>query len=352
MIKKILYLTSTRPDYSLNAVLVKGLRENGVEVKEFYIQKPGISGWREAYSLYRLNAEMIDALLIGYNSQFLAIGLRPFCRHKMVYNAVLSEYERMIISRAAAARFSLKAIYYWLLDFLATHSADLTIVESDQQQLFFRKLFKISGRKVFRNYIGVPEEKFYHDPALSKSDTFTILFRGQFMPEAGIECVIEAAKRLESEKIKFLIIGGGIGLEKVKELIDKLNPTNLVLITDFLPDDKLRETMQRCHLSLGQVSGHERLNRTIPHKTYESLALKLPYLTAANPGILELLTPNKTCLTCSPAEAQALAEKILWAKNNYQIAANIGENGYQLFKTKLRAKQLAWNLIDQISTLL
>lgn len=352
MIKKVLYLTATRPDYSLNAVLIKGLRENGVEVNESYIQRRGIAGWREARSLYRQNIEKVDTLLIGYNSQLLAIGLRPFCRHRMIYNAVLSEYERMIISRRVAGRFSLKAIYYWLLDFLAVHCADLTIVESDQQYTFFTKLFKVSGRKIFRNYIGVPEESFYYDSTLPKFDTFTVLFRGQFMPEAGVEYIIEAAKRLESEKIKFLIVGGGIGLEKIKGLIDKLKPINLELITDFLPDDKLREAMQRCHLSLGQMSSHERLNRTIPHKTYESLALKLPYLTPLNPGILELLTPDKTCLTCQPADTQVLAEKILWTKNNYQVAAAIGENGYQLFRTRLRAKQLAGNLIDRIDALL
>lgn len=352
MIKKVLYLTATRPDYSLNAVLIKGLRENGVEVKEFYISKKGINGLREAYSLYRQYAQTIDALLIGYNSQLLAIGLRPFCRHKIIYNAVLSEYERMIISRAVAGRLSLKALYYWLLDFLAVHWVDLTIVESDQQRMFFKKLFRASSRKVFDNYIGVSEEKFYYNPTLPKFDTFTVLFRGQFMPEAGVEYVIKATKRLESEKIRFLIIGGGIGLEKIKRLIGKLKPTNLELITDFLPDDKLREIMQRCHLSLGQVSNHERLDRTIPQKAYESLALKLPYLTAANFGILELLTPNETCLVCPPADAKALADKILWSKNNYQIAVAIGENGYRLFQTKLRTKRLARNLIDRINTLL
>lgn len=168
------------------------------------------------------------------------------------------------------------------------------------------------------------------------------------MPEAGAEYVVKAAKMLEEKDVRFIMIGGGMLAEKIKELIAELKPANLEFITDFLPQNKLRETMQKCHLSLGQLSDHVRLARTIPHKAYESLAMRLPYLTAANSGVLELLIPNETCLTCDPADAESLAQKILWAKDNYSLAEKVAKNGYKLYQNKLKASILARTLMDRI----
>lgn len=349
MIKKIIYLTYTRLDYSLNSILIKGLRENGVEVAESHIKDRGILGFIKAASFYRQNSKNIEAVIIGYDSPVLVIFLRPFCRKKIVYNAFLSVYERMIISRESASPFSIKAFYYWLIDFMAVHFSDLTRLESNSQADYFKKLFKVSEKKLYRNWVGVDEDNFFYDSKIQKFDVFTVLFRGQLMPEAGAEYVIEAAKTLEDKNIKFIMIGGGILLEKIQKLLDKLKPANLVHVNDYVPYDKLREKMQRCHLSLGQLSDHDRLTRTTPLKMFESLAIKLPYLTAPNGGVLELLKAGETCITCQPADADSLAEKILWARDNPKELERIAQNGYQLYQDRLRSRILAKNLLDKIT---
>lgn len=351
MIKKIIYISHTRPDYSLNSVVIKGLKENEIEVLEFYVKGNVALGLIRVIFFYWRNFKKVDLIIVGYDSPALVFLLRPFCYKKIIYNAVLSRYERMIVSRGLAYRFSIKAFYYWFLDFVAVHLANLTVVETNHQADYFRKIFKVSGKKIFRNWIGVDENNFFYDSAVSKYDVFTVLFRGALMPEAGVEYVVRAAKILEDKNIKFIMISGGLLLEKTKEFINELKPTDLELVTDLLPYGKLREIMQGCHLSLGQLSDHNRLARTIPHKAYESLAMKLPYLTASNTGVLELLIPDETCLTCNPADTQSLAEKILWAKNNYQIVEKIAENGYRLYQDKLTSRILAKNLLDKILTL-
>lgn len=350
MIKKIIYITQTRLEYSLNAVCLKGLRENGVDVLGFCVKDKGIGGFMKAFSFYRNNSIGTDLVMIGYNSPALVIFFRAFCKKKIVFNAVLSEYERMIISRKLASRFSLKSFYYWLLDFVAVHFADLTMVETNHQLDFFKKMFRISKKKMYRSWIGVDENMFFYDSAIEKFDVFTVLFRGALMPEAGAKYVVRAAKLLENKNIKFIVVGGGILSGRIKELINELNPKNLKYIGDYLSYEKLRNIMQKCHLSLGQLSDHGRLSRTIPHKAYESLAMKLPYLTASNTGILELLTAGETCITCNPADTESVAEKILWAKNNPERLERIAKNGYELYKSQLKSHILAKNLLDKIET--
>lgn len=351
MIKKIIYLTHTRPDYSLNSVLIKGLRENGIKVIEMYLKSGGIFSLAKAVSFYKNNSKDTDVVIVGYNSQVLIPLLKPFCRKKIIYNAVLSEYERMIISRNLAPRFSVKAVYYWFIDFVAVHLADLTMVESGYQLDFFSKIFKVSRKKLYKYWIGVDENKFFYDSSVSKFKAFTVLFRGALMPEAGAEYVIQAAKIIEKENIKFIMISGGLLLGKINKLIKELNPNNLEFRSDLLPIEELRTLMQKSHLSIGQLSNHSRLKRTIPHKLYESLAMRLPYLTASNIGVSELLTAGDNCITCRPADAQSVAEKILWAKNNPQELERIAQNGYQLYQNKLRSALLAKNLLDKAQKL-
>lgn len=334
-------------DSSLNGVCIKGLRENGVKVETFRVS-PGIIGYLKVLSFLRNNRSDSDHIFIGFDSPLLAIFLRPFFRKKIIYIAFRSLYEGLIVSRELASPFSVKAIYYWLLDFAAVHFADLTVVESDNQTEYFKKIFKVNKGKIFKNWIGVDEDKFFYDPEISKNNKFTVLFRGALQLETGAEYAVRAAKLLEGQDVQFIMHVGGQLAGKIEDLINELRPNNLQYFFDFLPVQELRKLMGRCHVSLGQLSQHDRLQRTIPHKAYESLAMKLPYLTASNKGILELLRDGETCITCKSADHESLAEKILWTRNNYPIAQKIAENGYKLYQTKLKSNILAKNLLNRL----
>ncbi len=345
---KILYLSQSKLENSVNAVYIKGLEQNGVRVIGFQVSKKWIGGCFEAVKFLKKQGKDADAVIVGYDSPSLIIVSALISGKKVIYNALCSVYERLIVSRNLAPKFSLRSFYYWLLDFLATHSAELVMVETSRQADYFKKLFKVTGRKLFIARTSVDGDIFYHNPAVSKFSTFTVLFRGALMPESGAEYVVRAAKLLEKENVDFIMISNGMLLEKILNLISELKPSNLKLITDFIPNEKLVEFMNKSHLSLGQLSNHERLNRTIPHKCYESLAMRLPYLTASNKGVLELLKDGETCITCEPADADSLAKKILWAKANPDKLNEIAGNGYELYTSSLTPKVLAGHLLDKI----
>ena len=108
--------------------------------------------------------------------------------------------------------------------------------------------------------------------------------------------------------------------------------------------------MQKCHVSLGQLSDHPRLSRTLPHKAYESLAMKLPYLTAENAGVLELVNPGESCFVCRPADAESLAGKILWMRDNHEATEKVAEQGYKLYVNELKSDILVKELMKNILT--
>jgi len=346
---KILYFSFSSLDISSNVVYIQGLRKNGVEVVEFHTKPVGIRKYREILSFYFKNRKNADFLMVGYHSPQIVMILKLFSRKAIVYNALCSVWERMVLSRSLIPRFSIKSLYYWLLDFFATQFSRLVMVETENQLKFFQKYFFLPKNKLFRALTGADETKFFYDPAIQKFPEFTVVFRGRLLPEAGAELIIPAAKQLEDKGVKFLMLASGYDLPKILKTIEEQKPKNLQLISDFLPIEELRKRMLASHLSLGQLSAHPRLERTIPHKAYDSLATKIPYLTARSAGIMELLTEGETCLAFNPGDAGDLAAKILWARDHREEIKEIGEKGWQLFQRELTAKHLAKNFLEELN---
>lgn len=338
----ILYLSFTNLDHSSNPVYIKGLRKNGAEVLAFHGSLVGI------IRFYFANRQRADYIFVGVDNPTLVPWLKLVSRKKIVYYALCSVIERLIISRGLASKHSLKYWLYWMQDFLAGILSHKVMLETDHQIEFFEKTFGFSRKKLVLARTGVDDDKFFYDPALKKFDQFTVIFRGRLLPEAGAEYAVRAAKLLENQNIKFIMHAFGQELPKIRKLIAELKPANLELITEFLPIEKVREQMQKSHLSLGQLSNHERLQRTIPHKAYESLALQLPYLTARNPAVMELLKEGETCLACNPADARDLAAKILWAKDHPEELEKIAQHGHELYKKELTPEILAKHLLTSI----
>ena len=77
------------------------------------------------------------------------------------------------------------------------------------------------------------------------------------------------------------------------------------------------------------------------------MAMKLPYLTARNAGIMELLKENETCLAFTPADSSNLAEKMIWAKNNPDKIVEMANAAHQLYQRDLTPRALAAKALER-----
>ncbi|MCK5021970.1 MAG: glycosyltransferase family 4 protein [Candidatus Pacebacteria bacterium] len=335
------YYLSTNNSYPQNRHLIDGLIENGHKVFEVEEKSQGIGKYIKIIKDFWPQRHSYDAVIIGLTSPHFVPIIRLIFFKKIIYNGGFSQYEANIISRATNKKMSLGALKWWIKDFISFLLSSKILLESNAQIDYIHKLFFVPRKKLIRAWAGVDEKEFFFDKNIEKNKKFTVLFRGRFLPESGIDTVIKTAKLLEKEDVYFLIIGHGFLYKIVNPLMEKLHPKNINMIEKTLSFNDLREKMLSCHISLGQLANNKRLSRTLPCKLFESLALKLPYLTGKNTATLELLKENQTCLVVEPANPKKLAEKILYLKNNPEILENIAEQGYKLYKEKLTSKQLA-----------
>lgn len=335
-------------EFSRNKIYMEGLRQSGVKVIECNDRTNGLLKYWYLYKKHQKIKNDYDVMIVGYPSQIVVLLAKMISTQKVILDALCSLYEGEIISRKSGGIWSLKALKIWLIDFVAYFFADLILVESFAQIDFFHKTFFVRKEKCARVFTGALNSVFFPDSSVLKRPAFTVVFRGQFLPEAGMDTILESAKILEKEKIFFLFLGKDFEEKKLSEKVRQLGLKNIEIVSGFLPSEEVRKKMLSCHISLGQFGTNSRLDRTIPHKAFETLALGLPYITGRAGGISELLTDRENCLMVNIGNSKDLADKIMELKNNPDLAKKISETGLTLYKEKLTPKILADQIIDLI----
>lgn len=348
---KICYFSIYTTEFPRDRVLLHALEKAGYEIISCIDNKPSIQKYKNIFSKHRALYDEYDLALIGYTAHVLVPLIKLISRKKIVFNASNSIYEAVILDREKKNFFSILAIKSWLIDFLAFHLSDTNLVETDSQADFLSKTFFVKRSKFVRVWTSVNEDEFFIDSAVEKNSVFTVLFRGAFLPFVGVEYFIEAARLIACKKIRFLILGSGILEKKIRQdLLDHPVP-NLMLITEFLPLEELRAKMLGCAAAVAQVSCHPRVSRTITNKTFEYLALGLPFVTADVASNRELLKSNRDCLFVTCGNPIALAEAILRLYDDFELREKLGRNARALFEKEMTIdaiKQLITPVFDKL----
>ncbi len=345
--KRVLYFGIFDPEFSRNKVYIRGLRENGVKVTLCIDTTPGIRKYWGLFIKHWRVRKQYDYIIVGYPGYTIVPFAKLLSRKPIIFDALCSFFETEIISRDVLHNVPFRKKYAKLIDWLATRFADYVLVETRSQQEYFETVLGVEKGKCVVVYTGADDSVFKSDNTVSKYERFTVLFRGRITNEAGAEIVLRAAKELEDNGIDFLIIG--YGWNKEKECFDKvmqeLHPKNVRHISCQVPFEELIPLMQRCHVALGQFAKHERLERTIPHKAFEAMAMRLPYITARARGVSEIMEDKKSCAMVDAGDAQGLAEQIKKFETNQRLRLSTEICANEIFLHKFSTHKLVLPLL-------
>lgn len=337
----IYFLSLTPPGYSRSWTYFKGLEQRHLEVKYIQIRAP----YLKSLSLLRNKICVNDELVVTSPSQILAILSRVILNRKVILDAGWSLFEGEVVSRKKYGLFGLRALKIYLVDYFAYHMSRKIFVETASQQDFFRKLFILKSSKIEVLYTGIDEESFSEErpPAhysLLNENLFSVIFRGKYNLEAGLDILSKATEILKSENIAFLIYSPGLP-ENLKF------SDNTQVFRQILSKSEISFLLRNSDLSLGQLSNNRRLSRTIPHKAFESAFCSTPYLTARTTGILELFS-NSEIFTFEPGSAEDLAEQIFLISKNKILCKQIGLGMRQKYDSSCSQKILTDKFVEYI----
>jgi glycosyltransferase involved in cell wall biosynthesis len=158
-------------------------------------------------------------------------------------------------------------------------------------------------------------------------DMPVVCYVGAIRPWQGLEVLVSAAQQVSRAvpDTRFLVVGGGDGLEELKELADRSGVLQLFTFTGPVPYERVPMIMALSSICVAPFAAGRAAS---PMKVYEYMASGRPVVASRIPG-LEFVEEKSLGMLVDPGDAGRLADAILFLLDNSGVAQ----------KMSLRARQ-------------
>lgn len=347
MVKKnILLIGDYDPEYPRNRVLISVIKKYFSFEEYNFVKKNFFNFIKFIFILFKIGKNKDYIFFVSFSHYFApALWLFKFFHPKktIVFDAFISIYDSFVYDRQLVEKKSIKALYYYLLDFILCHSCDVFLFDTIEHQNYFIKTFKISSRKKKIIMPVCVDFELIHNiekKNITPGDGFDIFFYGSYIPLQGIEYIVQAANILkENKKLRFILLGSGQEYNKILSLVKDLSLSNVYFFqkTDY---SSIISLIKSSHLCLGIFGHSAKASRVVPNKVLESLAATKILITGKNNALARYFHDNEDVIFCEMANAKDLADKISYVFKNYQQLQYIGKNGQGKVKKYFSVKIL------------
>ncbi len=190
--------------------------------------------------------------------------------------------------------------------------------------------------KVIRNWADEEKLNKKNDEKLIKDFDeryLNIVFAGNVGKAQALHTILEAAAILEKkgEDVRFIIIGGGVELEKIKELSKTLNLKNVI----FLPKVEMEEVgtyLRNADILLVHINKNELFEITIPSKIQAYMAIGKPILLGVKGDAARIIKEANCGIMAEPENPISISEAVLKFKSmNKNELETMGANGKEYY---------------------
>jgi len=356
--------------------MIRGLRENGVEVIECHAEvwkgiedKSQVSNWPDRLRLLvrwllsypvliwrYLRLPKHDVVVVGYMGHLDVLVLWPFAKLRgvpIIWDAFLSLYNTVVEDRNLVAPNHPLARFLFAWEWIVCRAAGLLILDTQAHADYFTQQFKVLPHRIGVVFVGAETNAFPLRPKATRmkapNESLTVLFYGQFIPLHGIETIIRAAQQAESEAIQWILIGRGQMELKIRNML-QAHPLPKLEWIPWVPYEELVQWIHRADICLGIFGNSDKAARVIPNKIFQILSSGKPLITRESPAIRELLSPEMPgVFLLPPAEPTALVYAIRkFAAQHHSLD---GETLHRKVANGINPRAIARDLIKLIKDL-
>ena len=119
------------------------------------------------------------------------------------------------------------------------------------------------------------------DLGICDDGSFKIAFTGNIGYAQGLDILPQVAKLLNDDNVKFVMVGDGRYLPKLKEQIEELGIDDKFLFTGRQPAERVPEILGCCDAAFISFMDNELFEKTIPAKLQSYMACGMPIIAAA-----------------------------------------------------------------------
>ncbi len=297
-----------------------------------------------------------DVLYVGYPGHFdvfFAWIVAKLAGKKLVFNPLLIIYTGFSEEQGILKKRSLMGWGMKQAEGLVYKLCNRVFADTPLQEQFLKTVFHLSSEKLRVLAIGADDAYYAHTPYTNTSKKIEVTYYGLYSPIHGVEHIIEAANLLRDDAdIHFTMVGNKGNTYQVN--FDRAKHLGLTNITfyDDLPLSEHPAIIKKADLFFGFLTYTPSVERVIPNKIYQGLALGKIVLTSDAPVTRSVFTHNENIILVAPNDPKALAAQIVALKNNPAKRKKIADAGYRLFMKHYTPKAVGAALKQYIAELL
>lgn len=346
-----------RAEYSRNAILLAGLRRNGVQVVECHARLwRGVEdrvdavsgGWKNPtfwWRVLRTYAALLrawwplrnsyDVLVCAYPGHFdvyLARILAWMTRKPLLWDVFMSIWliarERGLHKRSPLAVALLRRV-----EWLALRLPDLLVIDTADYARWLAQTHGLPADSFALVPTGADSDIFHPTTAQGRREggPFCVLYYGSYIPNHGVPAIIAAASLLHDDpSIHFSMIGAGPELPTAQAEAQRRGLTNITFLP-WLEQNELRQHIADADLCLGAFGDTPQSLMTVQNKLYECLAMGKALLSGDGPAVRAALRPGEEIVLCPRLNPAALAEAIRTLRADVSLRARLGAAGRARF---------------------
>jgi len=206
-------------------------------------------------------------------------------------------------------------------------SASNVLVSNNSTLDVITKEYNVAKEKISIVPNGVDLSKFN----ISKQkNPKKIVFAGAMYYHRGLDLLLNAIPKIVKiiPDSKFLLIGSGDELEKLKVMVSKNNLENNVEFTGWINRDKIPENIADASVGIGPLRLTDVTSRALPIKVLEYMAVSLPII--AQKGTLpdDVLVNEKNGYFID--NENELASKIIFLLKNNETCTKMGQKSKEM----------------------
>lgn len=341
---KICFFGIYEPSYSRNNILLKGLKEIGVEVVECRIDSHTPWKYLKLWKDLRALRNQYDFIYAAYPSPVPAILAKIVSRKPVVADAFYSMFDSVVNDRKKFSPWHPISIKLLVLDWLSVILADIIITDTDEHKLYWSSWWGVKANKIRTVYLGINNSFFYPLPQ-QKREGILVHFHGYYIPLQGVLKIIEAAHICAQDsgrQIHFRLIGGGRDYNKARELAKRYDLSNVEFVNS-VPLKDLNSYLGEADIVLGIFGDTDKARRVIPNKVYEGLAAKKALITMNSPAIREVFDDRDMLLVEN--DPTSIANGIMTLANYPARREALASHGYEKV-SEYRPKYVAEMLVE------
>jgi glycosyltransferase involved in cell wall biosynthesis len=340
------------PRYVRTETLIQALQNiKGLELHQARNSSKGF--WRYFETIWKL-----IGIRLFHNPQYYILGFRGYeifwvvrfltLGKHLIYDHMMSPYDSLVNEKMKMRGKSLlgRAVYFYERSVLL--ASNLVLTDTKIHRQYFHELFNIPRKKITAIPVGADEDVFRLDVSTEQaadSGFLEVLYYGSFLPLHGMDIILRAASLLRDKPVHFTLIGGNrLDLSEFHNMVKQLELNNVTHII-WVEYDELPHYIARADLGLGGPFGDTgQAGRVITGKTFQFLAMAKLVIVGLYNGDDDGLEDKINCLQVPRGDEKALANAITWALEHHKRLEQIGQSGYELYRSRYSIAQISEKL--------